>query len=385
MDLVDLLPRCTVPLSIQDEKSAEAELSGTGFFVAPGLILTCTHVVKKAHQSDRFSVKAKWEGQPYTPEILHLLPESYPDLALLKLEIAPSTHPCVFLHEAVKPFDKLYSFGYTELHPDGEPLTFESQGKGGNPVELINFKLGDVRRGSSGAPLLNLRTGAVCGVIKLTKGENTLMGGRGISTNVVLSCFPELVALKEVFHQEDNRWYVCLSPPQRQQLLSEAVQKLVKDPSERIDAVKRIMDVLVKEQKKVSELKSVHNMLHEVEAALAALTDELPLFKHRKLRRQDLEFIERRGRGVTRRIEALRSFAEQEMKYLEDERWIIDLLNLQFAFMEGLEGGKIPEMAEVSDELLSRCRSHLQRIDNLLLIAVNQLDRLSDQTLRELG
>lgn len=369
-ELIDLLNRCTLPLSILDEKSAKAELSGTGFFVAPGLILTCTHVVKKAHQSDGFSVKAEWEGKPYTLKIHCLLPDP-PDLALLKLENAPSAHPCVFLHEAVLPDDDVYSYGYPKSYPNGDPSTFVIEGMSDSP-RLIKLKLGEARQGFSGAPLLNHRIGGVCGVIKLTRGENTLMGGRAIPTDVVLERFPELVAEQEKFHQKDSRWHDWRSPQQYR---------------EQIDVVKRIM-------KKVSELKTVHHMLHEVEAALAPFNKQISLLKYTKLQRGVFESIESESGKVWRRIKDLRLFAERDMKCLlelaEEERftvrngdisgpfWITNLLILQTAFEAGLKERNRKELVDISDDLLSSCRTHLQKIDDRLFIAVNQLNRLSD-------
>lgn len=43
-DLDDLLRRCTVRLRVPQDES-----QGTGFWKAPGLLLTCAHVVETAH------------------------------------------------------------------------------------------------------------------------------------------------------------------------------------------------------------------------------------------------------------------------------------------------------------------------------------------------
>ena len=364
-ELISLLQRCTARLSIPGE-------SGTGFFVAPGLILTCAHVVEKV-QNDGNSVIVEWECQTYTAKILHLLSKPYPDLAILKLEKSPSTHPCVVLHEAVRTDDHLYSYGYPKLY-SGDPATFVVEGMSDSP-RLIKFKLGQVKEGFSGAPLLNQRTGGVCGVMKLTMGEGTLMGGRAVPTSVVLERFPELVALQKEFHQEDSRWYDCLSQQQRR---------------EQIVTVKFII-------MKVSELKSVHNMLSEAEAALAPLEKTTSRLKHTKLQRQHIDGIESETWKVWRIIESLKSFAEHEMTYLEEERltdgnvsrsgplWIIDLLDLQKDFKASLKERNIHEMANLSELLLDKCRTHLQTIDTRLFLAVNQLNRLSDQTMGEFG
>lgn len=209
--LIALLKRCTVRLSTSKE-------SGTGFFVAPGLILTCAHVVGNV-ASDKISVTAQWEERMYPARIARLVPDPYPDLALLTLENAPPSHPCVLLHqEEAWIDDDLYGYGYSDLYPNGEPSSFKFEGTTGTPSILMKFKSGEVRQGLSGGPLLNRRTGGVCGVMKLTRGASSLMGGRGIPVATIFEQFPELVSLQQDFHRRDSRWYDFLTSDQRQEL-----------------------------------------------------------------------------------------------------------------------------------------------------------------------
>ncbi len=208
--LTSLLRRCTVRLSTPSE-------SGTGFFVAPGLILTCAHVVGNI-QSDQTLVTVEWEDHTYLAKIRDLAPSPYPDLALLKLEDDLVAHTCVFLHEAIKVEDKLYCYGYSRKYPHGDPASFEFEGMTGSPEKLLKFKSGEAVEGFSGAPLLNLRTGCVCGVMSITRGQQTLMGGRGIPTSVVLEQFEELVTLQKKFHEKDRHWYDLLQESEVKQL-----------------------------------------------------------------------------------------------------------------------------------------------------------------------
>src|SRR5437763_13281156 len=117
--LLSLLRRCTVQLAVPGE-------SGTGFFVAPGLLLTCAHVVESA-QSSNATVTVKWEGRPYTAKIERFLAKPYPDLALLRIDNL-TDHPCVYLYEEVRVDDNLSSYGYTDKYPDGDPATFVFEG-----------------------------------------------------------------------------------------------------------------------------------------------------------------------------------------------------------------------------------------------------------------
>lgn len=207
--LLSLLRSCTVQISGAGER-------GTGFFVAPSLILTCAHVVENA-QRRQSAVAVAWEEQSYTAQIEHFLAKPYPDLALLRAENLPP-HPCVFLHEEVNVDDDLSSYGYTDTYPDGEPATFVFEGPTGKSQVLLKFKFGEVRAGLSGGPLLNRRTGGVCGVVKRTRGVDTAMGGRAIPVSVITQRFPEVVAHQKEFPQQNKRWYECLTLQQRQLL-----------------------------------------------------------------------------------------------------------------------------------------------------------------------
>src|SRR5205814_2153524 len=62
--LYELLADCTVRI-------LSNSASGTGFFVAPGLILTCAHVIANAQQGgmQKLPVKVFWKGQEYSAQV----------------------------------------------------------------------------------------------------------------------------------------------------------------------------------------------------------------------------------------------------------------------------------------------------------------------------
>lgn len=81
---------------------------------------------------------------------------------------------------------------------------------------LLTLAWSNVRPGFSGSPLLNLRTGAVCGVVKRTMGEDTLLGGRGVPIEHALEAFPSLQTWQKQFHTRDGQWANSLTPQQRE-------------------------------------------------------------------------------------------------------------------------------------------------------------------------
>ena len=195
--LIDLLHASIVRITPPGE-------SGSGFFVAPQYILTCTHVVLGMQIGECVSIF--WRAKEYSAQLESTIPAPYPDLALLHVKREEEDHPCVFFDEEVHVHDMLYSYGFPDGYPEGSPSDFVYEGLTGGQAPLLTFKAGEVRPGFSGSPLLNLRTGNVCGMIRLTRGEDTLMGGRAIPVSTILQHFPRLIEDQHLFHTRDRRW-----------------------------------------------------------------------------------------------------------------------------------------------------------------------------------
>jgi HEAT repeat protein len=197
--LEDLLQQCTVKLTFPYRQGW-----GTGFFVAPGWVLTCAHVV----QGVKEPIQIQWQSQENGLQAVveRSLPSPY-DLALLRVTLPTHANPpCVYLDAEVEPRDPLYLFGYPdEGDRQGEPRTFNCDGTTGS-ADSILFNLGQVRPGMSGSPLLNQRTGKVCGIVKFTRDRSSDLGGGAIPTHVILEQFPELRDLQQEFHGSDWRW-----------------------------------------------------------------------------------------------------------------------------------------------------------------------------------
>jgi CHASE2 domain-containing sensor protein len=202
--LDDLLEKCTVKLTVANKAGW-----GTGFFVAPGKILTCAHVVKDAGSQ---ALKVFWQTQePVEATVYGLFPDPF-DLALLELKHPIAHHPCVYLDRvsktetAIQSGDELYTYGYPDDFPNGAPVTASCEGLTGDQPSIIKFKAGQIRPGLSGSPLLNRRTHKVCGIVKFTRDRSDDLGGGAIPAQPILTKFNDLAELQEKFHKQDDRW-----------------------------------------------------------------------------------------------------------------------------------------------------------------------------------
>ena len=205
--LDELLQYCTVKLKVPAKMGW-----GTGFFVAPRLILTCAHVVRDAETQ---AVKVFWHNQDdFADGVTEgIVPDPF-DLALLRLSSQIADLPCVYLDTEIQPEDRLYIYGYPDDFAQGAPVTGLCEGLTGDRPPLIKFKAGNIRPGLSGSPLLNQRTGKVSGIVKFTRDRSIDLGGGAIPTEVIFSKFPELLEKNRKFHQQNNIWVSLLPSPE---------------------------------------------------------------------------------------------------------------------------------------------------------------------------
>lgn len=159
-EIEHFLQNSTVRLS-----STEGRILGTGFFIAPGQIMTCAHIVQGT-QAENAPIRVDWDGRAHQAQVTLSLTEL--DLALLKID--QTEHPCVSLHEEVKPSTNLLSYAYSSDYPDGNSVSFVYEGF--SDERYLILRDGAPRPGFGGAPLLNPETGRVCGFIQ-DSGDRT--------------------------------------------------------------------------------------------------------------------------------------------------------------------------------------------------------------------
>ncbi|MBE9139678.1 HEAT repeat domain-containing protein [Nodosilinea sp. LEGE 07088] len=214
--LEDLLQQCTVKITVPGGW-------GTGFFVAPGLILTCAHVVRKAADSQVTVSYPAWQ-QPLSAIVKAKADDGKTlDLALVELSEPSFDHPCVLLdEEPVAIGQTLYSYGYLESYTNAAPVRPVNEGLTGDTPPLLKLQGAQIEKGISGAALLNLKSEKVCGMVKETRAAGFDLGGGAIPTRVILEQFPELRELQQQFHGGDpcgngkaaRRWLNLITQPE---------------------------------------------------------------------------------------------------------------------------------------------------------------------------
>ncbi|WP_412076760.1 trypsin-like peptidase domain-containing protein [Streptomyces xanthophaeus] len=182
---------------------------GSGFFIAPGWVLTCAHVVGEGgaavrltgrevgitFQSGRYAGNEAATGT-VTGRVECVLPErlderrparralwDLPDLALVRV-LAPVSHACVWLTDRSRPrFDEVAYFGCTEDlgTPEITGRTTRLRGTAGNGAAIRLGGDDEIDPGMSGGPVVDLARGEVVGVVKARR--NT--GGGGLAVSVV--------------------------------------------------------------------------------------------------------------------------------------------------------------------------------------------------------
>jgi tetratricopeptide (TPR) repeat protein len=200
--------------------------------MAPGgWILTCEHVVA---ESD--NVEVLWLSGERRQELTATvkLRIAIPvDIALLQLEGKAPVHQCVYLDPTLPQIgDTLYTFGYpqdygTENYSGGDSATTKFEGKSfQDEVLVLKLKEGQIQEGYSGSPLLNVRTGKVCGIVSISRNIGSDLGGRATPIpllfqpkDITASQYEQQLILskleesKKFHHNIDKKWRNIVSPP----------------------------------------------------------------------------------------------------------------------------------------------------------------------------
>lgn len=170
---------------------------GSGFFVAPGWVLTCAHVLRPGGEPTRLGEEGTRSflvhgehGQARARAGYWLVDGSGPeqDLVLVRL-LEEAAHPCVWLTDrSDRPFH-VTAYGWLTA-PDAPPGTppepwsgrCEVNGAHGHHGALLGPEV-ELPHGVSGGPVLDRESGAVTGVVKARRvGKD---GGLAIATTAL--------------------------------------------------------------------------------------------------------------------------------------------------------------------------------------------------------
>ncbi|MEA2274270.1 MAG: hypothetical protein QOI98_2978 [Solirubrobacteraceae bacterium] len=210
------LPACCVRVDVGGSHA------GSGFFVSPGIVVTCYHVLRLGDLSSdeaaaKISVVSPVGGSYEVLDAREWSPTDEDDLAILRVEPADG-HALVLLDTGLRARDELHTFGFPEGYPRGAPAMLVAEGWM-EADRWLKVAHGQVRRGMSGSPVLNIRTGAVCGILKRSSDISQALGGYAVSVRRLFNLSPTLSSGNFRHHTTYRRNWFDLLPVKEQKLL----------------------------------------------------------------------------------------------------------------------------------------------------------------------
>jgi Trypsin-like peptidase domain len=195
---------------------------GTAFFVAPGYAVTAAHVIGGAAGLlvQLTEGSRNWNGHvaDVRPQLTDAATTASrypaPDLALIKVDDGPE-HACALLARQFpdlggRVMTRGHTYTFDGLSVTAETERFRLTGTLETPdpgCTLLKLGHGEVAGGMSGAPVLNLRTGQVVGMLRTSRQLDSDLGGWVVPADLIRLLWPEEVSLgNDRFHQEDSRW-----------------------------------------------------------------------------------------------------------------------------------------------------------------------------------
>jgi hypothetical protein len=201
--LDQLLKASTVRVS-----TAGKAYEGMGFFFAPGLALTSAHVVPQA-EGEMVQVFLPGEQHAVPAEVKYRFPEEV-GLVILQVQTTESM-PCAYLDADIKPGDQGYTFGCTGTSRKVHRVMLECEGMMGSAIGISHLAGRSKHLQLNGSPILNQRTGKVCGIVH-TPTQNSSYRGEAVPMGMIFAEFPALSILQKEYHCQDNRWTTLLHP-----------------------------------------------------------------------------------------------------------------------------------------------------------------------------
>jgi hypothetical protein len=206
--LADALRSATIMLSAPGR-------IGTGFFVAPGQVLTCAHVIAPPASRPPETVAGQWGAIPIEFQVTQFMPDD--DLALLTM-VGQLDHPVACAAAPMEPGDELWACGHptgTYRHGDVIRLVYDGPSTDADGLEFLRATEGRAIEGFSGSPVLNWRTGGVCGMLRRADAPpGGPPGARIIGAARLLEAFRQQIKPPSELSQDRAPWYKLLDDSQ---------------------------------------------------------------------------------------------------------------------------------------------------------------------------
>lgn len=183
--------------------------------VGPGKVLTCAHVVSDDRGGLSQDITVVWRNSSFRATVRpeNFIPKPGIDVALLDIPVEANDYALVDVRpNSLSIGDEVLSYGFPDRHQAGDVATFEVENPNISSSVLAKLKFGQAEPGMSGAPVLNLATGAVCGILRYTRDRNSDLGARLITLHVIKAELPSAFAKVGQSHLAD--WRAALTEAQ---------------------------------------------------------------------------------------------------------------------------------------------------------------------------
>ena len=260
---------------------------GCGFFIAPNLIVTCSHVVGREVADSTEIMLEQWkQANGFCPATAATVWRNFPadDIAFIQTS-DPNPAYAPLSVEGARSGHQLIALGFP-LQGDNYVFDqisadYEGQTLGGQPGQL-KFKAGQVEEGFSGGPLLNLNTCRVMGVVRLTRDDRINLGGWAVETPVLESLLrksgqdlpetdPSWTDSEAKQREDSSEGMIHLTPEQLRELMqnpgqSEKIEQLSLSLGENHNAIRLALRSLGESESQIPDEMLAPKLIESVKA-----------------------------------------------------------------------------------------------------------------------
>ncbi len=182
---------------------------GTCFFIDSQTILTCKHCIPQDYRVEDIKIHT-YDSKIYNATICDCKLNSNKDIdiQILRIKEERVTSGLIPVSSAVSLNDKVMICSYKFNHDNycSVEREFEFTGyykNSNNNTEYMKLTQDKIEEGNSGSPILNLRTGFLCGIVVATEDTQLPQGGYGLCLELIE--FNEYIP-KNYYTKEFQEW-----------------------------------------------------------------------------------------------------------------------------------------------------------------------------------